>query len=62
MKVWKIIARVFTIAYDIAGGLILGVFVGVMLDRYLHTKALFTIVLSLWGIIHGFKMMLKIGE
>lgn len=62
MKVLKIIARVFTIAYDIAGGLILGVFVGVMLDRCLHTEALFTILLSLWGIIHGFRMMLKIGE
>lgn len=62
MKAWIIIARVFAIAYDIAGGLILGVFAGTMLDRYLHTKAIFTIIFSIWGIIHGFRMMLKIGE
>ncbi len=62
MKVFRILAKVFRIAYDIAGGLIFGVFVGFWLDKWLKTNALFIIVLSLWGVVHGFKMMLKIGE
>lgn len=62
MKIFRIIAHVFTLAYDIAGGLVLGVFVGLWLDRLLKTNAIFTIILSIWGIVHGFKMILKIGE
>lgn len=62
MKIYRIIARVFTLAYDIAGGLVLGIFVGLWLDRLLKTKAIFTIILSLWGILHGFKMIMKTGE
>ena len=62
MKEWRIIVRVFSIAYDIVGALVIGLFLGMLLDRYLHTKAIFTILLSLWGIFHGFKMMMKIGE
>lgn len=62
MKVWRIVARVFTIAYDIAGGLIMGLFAGVLLDRYLHTEIIFTIILALWGVVHGFRMLMKIGE
>ena len=62
MKLFRILARVFTIAYDIFGGIVLGVFVGMWLDQIFKTKAIFTIILSIWGIIHGFKMILKIGE
>lgn len=61
-KMMRILARVFHLAYDIIGGLVLGVFVGVGLDHLFNTKAIFTLILSLWGIIHGFKMILKIGE
>ena len=62
MKLWVIIARVFTIAYDIFGTLVIGVFIGIALDRLLSTKVVFTIGFSILGIVQGLRMLLKIGE
>ena len=62
MKLFKIIAQVFTIAYDIFGTLIVGVLMGLWLDRLFHTTAIFTIVLSILGIIQAFRVILKLGK
>lgn len=62
MKLFKIIAQVFTIAYDIFGTLIVGVLMGLWLDCLFHTKAIFTIVLSILGIIQAFRVILKLGK
>lgn len=62
MKLFKIIAQVFTIAYDIFGILVVGVLLGIWMDRLFHTKAIFTIVFSILGIIQSFRVMMKLGE
>lgn len=62
VQMWRLIAKTFQIAYDIAGGLLLGVLIGIGLDRLFHTKALFLIFLSLWGIYHGVMAMIHMGE
>lgn len=59
---WVLVAKAFHIAYDIAGGLLLGVIMGMVLDRLFHTRGLFLVVLSLWGIWHGFKVMIHLGD
>ena len=62
MILFKIIAQLFTIAYDIFGTLVVGVLMGLWLDRLFHTKAIFTIVLSILGIIQAFRVILKLGK
>ena len=62
MKLFKIIAYVFSIAYEIFGTLIIGVFLGILVDRIFHTKAIFTIVFSILGMIQAFRAMMKLGE
>ena len=62
MKLFKIIAYVFSIAYEIFGTLIVCVLLGIFCDRYFHTKAIFTIIFSILGIIQGFRAMMKLGE
>lgn len=62
MKLWVIVARVFSIAYDIFGTLVIGVLVGIVMDKMLNTKAVFTIIFSILGVIQGFRMLLKIGD
>lgn len=59
---WVLVGQVLQVAYDIAGGLLLGVLVGSFLDRILGTKCLFLLLLSLWGIGHGMMAMIKLGD
>lgn len=59
---WVYVAKAFQVAYDIAGGLLLGVLLGLFLDRLFHTKAVFLVALSLWGIWHGLMAMIHLGD
>lgn len=61
-NLWYYVASAFHVAYDIAGGLFIGVLIGLGLDRLFHTKVLFVIILSLWGIYHGFMAMIHLGD
>lgn len=61
-NVWVIVAKVFHIAYDIAGGIVLGVLAGSFLDHLCHTRGLFLVPFSIWGIWHGFKAMIHLGD
>lgn len=59
---WIYVVKALQVGWDIAGGLLLGVLLGLFLDRLFQTKALFLVALSLWGIGHGLKVMLEIGD
>jgi len=60
-NIWIYVAKAFQVGWDVAGGLLTGVLAGMLLDRLFHTKALFLVILSLWGIVHGFQVMIHIG-
>ena len=62
MKLFKTLAYVFSIAYEIFSTLVIGVLLGIFFDRLLHTKAIFTIIFSILGIIQSFRAMMKLGE
>ena len=61
-NLWAYVAKAFQFAYYIAGALLLAVCLGIGLDRLFHTRALFLIILSLWGIYHSFMVMIHLGD
>lgn len=61
-KIWKYIVLALGIGWEIFGFLILSVFIGLTIDRYLGIKPVGIIIGSLFGVISSFYHILRLGK